>query len=189
MTTTEVLRLLLVGSLSSSEADSDGGVIGLAISLPLCLLSGSVEQKQQVLRGVIFIAVSTVVYSGIARESSVVGTAGVVTIVGVYGPLIMHFRKASPFGLVSMYRKNRHRHCAYRHVASIGGRSLDPAAIIEFLTEAEDGSDNSMVVDEGEQDFTNPTDRRKFGLEDDEASLKLNDSNDEIDAKALQVGD
>ncbi|GJX93588.1 polyubiquitin 4-like protein [Tanacetum coccineum] len=33
----EVMRLLLVGSLSSSEADSDGGVIGLVISLPLCL--------------------------------------------------------------------------------------------------------------------------------------------------------
>ncbi|GKC35444.1 reverse transcriptase domain-containing protein [Tanacetum coccineum] len=47
--------------------------------------------------------------------------AGVVTIVGVYGPLRMHFRKASPFGLVSMYRKNRDRHCAYRPVASIGG--------------------------------------------------------------------
>ncbi|GJQ91125.1 hypothetical protein Tco_0002264 [Tanacetum coccineum] len=37
----EVLRLLLVacsGSLSSSKADSDGGVIGLAISLPLYLV-------------------------------------------------------------------------------------------------------------------------------------------------------
>ncbi|GJY89662.1 hypothetical protein Tco_0504858 [Tanacetum coccineum] len=34
----EVLRLLLVGSLSSLEADSDGGVIGLAISL-LCIYS------------------------------------------------------------------------------------------------------------------------------------------------------
>ncbi|GJY13311.1 hypothetical protein Tco_0382620 [Tanacetum coccineum] len=53
-------------------------------------------------------------------------------------------------------------------------------------SEAEDGSDNSMVVDEGEQDFTNPTDRRKFGLEDDQASLKLKDSNDETDAEALQ---
>ncbi|GJZ72741.1 hypothetical protein Tco_0636887 [Tanacetum coccineum] len=57
-------------------------------------------------------------------------SAGVVTIVGVYGPLRMHFRKASPFGLVSMYRKNRDRHCAYRPVASIGGRSLEPAAIM-----------------------------------------------------------
>ncbi|GKA23233.1 hypothetical protein Tco_0709195 [Tanacetum coccineum] len=42
----------------------------------------------------------------------------------------MHFCKASPFGLVSMYRKNRDRHCAYRPVASIGGRSLEPAAIM-----------------------------------------------------------
>nr|GEY51815.1 hypothetical protein [Tanacetum cinerariifolium] len=33
----EVLRLLLVGSLSSSEADSNGSVISLAISLPLYL--------------------------------------------------------------------------------------------------------------------------------------------------------
>nr|GFB98117.1 ribosome biogenesis protein BMS1/TSR1, AARP2CN [Tanacetum cinerariifolium] len=46
-------------------------------------------------------------------------------------------------------------------------------------SEAEDGLDNSMVVDEGEQDFTNPTDRRKFGLEDDQALLKLKVSNDE----------
>ncbi|GJR00400.1 hypothetical protein Tco_0523384 [Tanacetum coccineum] len=41
----------------------------------------------------------------------------------------MHFRTVSPFGLVSMYRKNRVRHYAYRSVASIGGRSLEPAAI------------------------------------------------------------
>ncbi|GJT05171.1 putative reverse transcriptase domain-containing protein [Tanacetum coccineum] len=34
----EVMRLLLVGSLSSTEADSDGGVIGLDISLPLYLV-------------------------------------------------------------------------------------------------------------------------------------------------------
>ncbi|GKE21397.1 hypothetical protein Tco_1432909, partial [Tanacetum coccineum] len=53
-------------------------------------------------------------------------------------------------------------------------------------SEAEDGSDNSMVVDEGEQDFTNPTNRRKFSLGDDQASLKLKDSNDETDAEALQ---
>ncbi|GJW34922.1 hypothetical protein Tco_0057842 [Tanacetum coccineum] len=56
-------------------------------------------------------------------------------------------------------------------------------------SEAKDGSDNSMVVDEGEQDFTNPIDRRKFNLEDDQASLKLKDSNEETDAEALQVGD
>ncbi|GKE19394.1 hypothetical protein Tco_1426971, partial [Tanacetum coccineum] len=79
---------------------------------------------------VIFITVSTDVCLGTARESFVAGTAGVVTIVGVYGPLRMHFRKASPFGLVSMYRKNRDHHYAYRPVANIGGRSLDPAAIM-----------------------------------------------------------
>ncbi|GKE80897.1 hypothetical protein Tco_1550897, partial [Tanacetum coccineum] len=43
-----------------------------------------------------------------ARESSIAGIAG----------------------LVSMYRKNRDRHCAYRPVANIGGRSLEPAAIM-----------------------------------------------------------
>nr|GEZ81910.1 hypothetical protein [Tanacetum cinerariifolium] len=42
----------------------------------------------------------------------------------------MHFLKASPFGLVSMYRKNRDRHYGYRPVASIGGRSFEPAAIM-----------------------------------------------------------
>ncbi|GJR94040.1 hypothetical protein Tco_0266214 [Tanacetum coccineum] len=64
---------------------------------------------------------SIVFVQGTAGESSVTGTTGVATIVGVYGPLRMHFRKASPFGLVSMYHKNRDRHCAYRPVASIGG--------------------------------------------------------------------
>nr|GEX89848.1 putative ribonuclease H-like domain-containing protein [Tanacetum cinerariifolium] len=42
----------------------------------------------------------------------------------------MHFLKASPFGLVSMYRKNRDRHYGYRPIASIGGRSLEPSAIM-----------------------------------------------------------
>nr|GEX33856.1 hypothetical protein [Tanacetum cinerariifolium] len=42
----------------------------------------------------------------------------------------MHFLKASPFGLVSMYRKNRDHHCGYHPVAGIGGRSLEPAAMI-----------------------------------------------------------
>nr|GFA78535.1 pre-rRNA-processing protein TSR1 homolog [Tanacetum cinerariifolium] len=51
---------------------------------------------------------------------------------------------------------------------------------------AEDDLDNGMVVDEGEQDFTNLADCRKFGFEDDQASLKLKDSNDETDAEALQ---
>nr|GFC46206.1 ribosome biogenesis protein BMS1/TSR1, AARP2CN [Tanacetum cinerariifolium] len=55
-------------------------------------------------------------------------------------------------------------------------------------SKSEDGLDNSMVVDEGEQYFTNPTDRRKFGLDDDQALLKLKDSNDKTDAEALQVG-
>ncbi|GJZ33337.1 hypothetical protein Tco_0578773, partial [Tanacetum coccineum] len=79
---------------------------------------------------VIFITVSTDVCLGTARESSIAGTTGLVKIVRVYGPLRMHFRKASPYGLVSIYRKNRDRHCAYHHVASIGGRSLEPAAIM-----------------------------------------------------------
>nr|GEU89710.1 retrovirus-related Pol polyprotein from transposon TNT 1-94 [Tanacetum cinerariifolium] len=46
----EVLRLLLVGSLSSSEADSDGGMIGLAISLPLCMLSIAIHISRAVLQ-------------------------------------------------------------------------------------------------------------------------------------------
>nr|GEW29643.1 putative ribonuclease H-like domain-containing protein [Tanacetum cinerariifolium] len=53
----EVLRLLLVGSLSSLESDSDGGVTGD-----------------------IFMGVSTVLCSGTAGESSVVGTAGTMTV-------------------------------------------------------------------------------------------------------------
>nr|GEW05919.1 protein ALWAYS EARLY 2-like isoform X1 [Tanacetum cinerariifolium] len=34
-------------------------------------------------------------------------------------------------------------------------------------SDAEDGSHDDMVVDKGEQDFTNPTNQGKFGLEDD----------------------
>nr|GEY27577.1 hypothetical protein [Tanacetum cinerariifolium] len=45
----------------------------------------------------------------------------------------MHFLKASPFGLVSMYRKNRDRHCGYHPIASIGRRSLEPAAMIPVV--------------------------------------------------------
>ncbi|GKC74842.1 hypothetical protein Tco_1120725 [Tanacetum coccineum] len=38
MIVTSLKTEFLTGSLSSSEADSDEGVIGLAISLPLCLV-------------------------------------------------------------------------------------------------------------------------------------------------------
>ncbi|GKG47710.1 hypothetical protein Tco_0507195, partial [Tanacetum coccineum] len=57
--------------------------------------------------GDIFRTVSTVVCSGTAGEFSVAGIAGTTTVVGVQGPSRMHFHKAPPFGLVSMYRKNR----------------------------------------------------------------------------------
>ncbi|GJW49232.1 hypothetical protein Tco_0090583 [Tanacetum coccineum] len=74
--------------------------------------------------------VSTAIRSETSGEFYVVGTVGIVTIVGWYGPSKMHFLKASPFSLVSMYLNKRDRHCAYRPVASIGGRSLEPTAII-----------------------------------------------------------
>ncbi|GKA82767.1 hypothetical protein Tco_0789515 [Tanacetum coccineum] len=54
--------------------------------------------------------VSTVVRSKTAGESAVAGTAGIVTVVGWYGPSKMHFLKASLFGLVSMYLKKRDCH-------------------------------------------------------------------------------
>nr|GEU86851.1 hypothetical protein [Tanacetum cinerariifolium] len=47
----------------------------------------------------------------------------------------MHFLKASPFGLVSMYRKNRDRHCGYHPIASISERSLEPAAMMRITRE------------------------------------------------------
>ncbi|GJR61867.1 reverse transcriptase domain-containing protein [Tanacetum coccineum] len=71
----EVLRLLLV------EADSDGGVIGLDISLPLNLVDA---------------------LDLVEDDCFDVGIAGIVTVVSWYGPSKMHFLKASPFGLVSM---------------------------------------------------------------------------------------
>nr|GFA80785.1 hypothetical protein [Tanacetum cinerariifolium] len=63
----EVLRLLLVGSLSSSKADSDGGDVVKIVSTAVC--------------------------SGTAREFFVAVTAGIVTVVGWYGPSKMHFLK------------------------------------------------------------------------------------------------
>ncbi|GJY17275.1 hypothetical protein Tco_0388766 [Tanacetum coccineum] len=50
----------------------------------------------------------------------------------------MHFRKASPFGLVSMYCKNRDRHCAYRPVASIGIPCVHSVAAYLFLNKVPD---------------------------------------------------
>nr|GEU91997.1 hypothetical protein [Tanacetum cinerariifolium] len=70
---------VVVGSLSSSEADSDGGDIVKIVS--------------------------TAVHSGTAGEFSDAGTTKIVTVVGWYRPSKKHFFKASPFGLVSMYFK------------------------------------------------------------------------------------
>ncbi|GKC32336.1 hypothetical protein Tco_1039630 [Tanacetum coccineum] len=87
----------------------------------------------------------------------------------------MHFRKASPFGLVSMYRKNRDRHCAYRPVASIGGRSLEPAAImilsrfvvIEVVAKTINGEVQLQALVDGKKIIiTESTVRRDLQLED-----------------------
>lgn len=51
----------------------------------------------------------------------------------------------------------------------------------------DDGSDNGMVVDEGEHDFTGQGDGRNFDLEDDQASLKLRDSDDETEADSMMM--
>ncbi|GKF02157.1 hypothetical protein Tco_0029080 [Tanacetum coccineum] len=91
------------GSPSSSEPNSDGGVIGLAISLPLYLVDAlDLVEDACFNGGDIFKIVSTVVHSRTFGESSVAGTAGIVTVVSLYGPSTMHFLKALPFGLVSM---------------------------------------------------------------------------------------
>ncbi|GJX40485.1 copia protein [Tanacetum coccineum] len=90
-----VFEEVSTGSLSSSEADSYGGVIWLAISLP-CILVGckryGCNEAFDVLHGV----------------------------------------SLTPFGIVSESQRfmNRDRHCAYRPIESIGGRSLEPAAIM-----------------------------------------------------------
>ncbi|GJU19193.1 hypothetical protein Tco_1152535 [Tanacetum coccineum] len=83
----EVLRLLLVGSLSSSEADSDGGVIGLAIYLPcvfLLLLEicgvKLLSCEYDLVSMLLLLSTSAI---GSTRESSVAGTTGVVTIIRV----------------------------------------------------------------------------------------------------------
>ncbi|GKB23151.1 retrovirus-related pol polyprotein from transposon TNT 1-94 [Tanacetum coccineum] len=75
------MRLLLV------EADSDGGVIGLAISLPLNLVDALYLVEDGCFdvgaHGDIFKIVSTAVRSGTAGELSIASTTGIVTVVGV----------------------------------------------------------------------------------------------------------
>ncbi|GJW12735.1 hypothetical protein Tco_1578562 [Tanacetum coccineum] len=73
---------------------------GLAISLPCYLVVQCDLVGSEAFDVVQYIC--EVLMFGTAGESSVAGTVGVVTIVGVYRPLRIHFRKASPFGLVSI---------------------------------------------------------------------------------------
>ncbi|XP_024973103.1 pre-rRNA-processing protein TSR1 homolog [Cynara cardunculus var. scolymus] len=54
-------------------------------------------------------------------------------------------------------------------------------------TDSDDGSDNGMVVDEGEYDFAGQNDGGKFDLEDDQASLKLRDSDEETEADSVMM--
>ncbi|KAI3725539.1 hypothetical protein L1987_65329 [Smallanthus sonchifolius] len=54
-------------------------------------------------------------------------------------------------------------------------------------SDSDDGSDNGMVVDEGENDFPGQGDGGKFDLEDDQASLKLRDSDDESEADSMMM--
>nr|GEZ57095.1 hypothetical protein [Tanacetum cinerariifolium] len=61
-----------------------------------------------------YLSVLTVVRSGTTGESSIANTTGIVTIVSLYGPSKMHFLKALPFGLVSMYLK---KHIEEAHAA------------------------------------------------------------------------
>nr|GFA34499.1 hypothetical protein [Tanacetum cinerariifolium] len=121
-------------SLSSLEADSDGGVIGLAISLPLNLVDALdlVEDDwfDVGAYGDIVKSVSIAVCSGTAGVSSIAGAAGSMIVMSLYGPSRMHFLKTSSFGLVSMYLRKRDCYLVYLPVTSIGGRSLELAAMI-----------------------------------------------------------
>ncbi|KAI3745719.1 hypothetical protein L6452_08125 [Arctium lappa] len=54
-------------------------------------------------------------------------------------------------------------------------------------TDSDDGSDNGMVVDEGEYDVAGQDDVGKFDLEDDQASLRLRDSDDETEADSVMM--
>ncbi|GKA73639.1 hypothetical protein Tco_0779941 [Tanacetum coccineum] len=72
-----------MSSSSSSKADSDGGVIGLAISLPLNLVDTLDLVEDDCFDGDIFKSVSTIVRSGTYGESSVAGTTRIMTVEGV----------------------------------------------------------------------------------------------------------
>ncbi|GJX63473.1 hypothetical protein Tco_0296373 [Tanacetum coccineum] len=56
-------------------------------------------------RRVVKIGFSTTVHSISAGDFAAVGQLVIVIVVGWYGPSKMHFLKASPFGLVSIYRR------------------------------------------------------------------------------------
>ncbi|KAF5803959.1 putative ribosome biogenesis protein Bms1/Tsr1 [Helianthus annuus] len=54
-------------------------------------------------------------------------------------------------------------------------------------SDSEDGPDNGMVVDEGEYDYPGQGDGGKSDFEDDQASLKLRDSDDETEADSMMM--
>ncbi|KAI7724522.1 hypothetical protein M8C21_023976 [Ambrosia artemisiifolia] len=54
-------------------------------------------------------------------------------------------------------------------------------------SDSDDGSDNGMVVDEGEYDYPGQGDGGKSDFEDDHASLKLRDSDDETEADDMMM--
>ncbi|KAI3724622.1 hypothetical protein L2E82_36405 [Cichorium intybus] len=54
-------------------------------------------------------------------------------------------------------------------------------------TDSDNDSENGMVVDEGEYDIHNQGQNRKFDLDDDQASLKLRDSDEETEADSMMM--
>ncbi|GJS86495.1 hypothetical protein Tco_0769131 [Tanacetum coccineum] len=112
-------------SLSSSDANKNGGVLGLATSLPLVLLSlGYCCAAATSMRGFAFLAIFSARISltsfCFSINISVVGFARTRTLVITYGPLKIHFFNSFMLGFVSTYLMKRDGHCSYLLVASIG---------------------------------------------------------------------
>ncbi|GJT17952.1 putative ribonuclease H-like domain-containing protein [Tanacetum coccineum] len=133
------------GSLSGLEVDSDIGVIGLAISLPLNLVDAfdlvEIVVLMPVLYGDIVKSISTAVHSGIAGVSSVAGTTRIVTVslvdldLGFYKAffIVKQKKEKDESDLEERRKRSAHKKCKHHHLSS------EP-----------DDSDSLGDVDEGE---------------------------------------
>ncbi|GJT38365.1 hypothetical protein Tco_0938230 [Tanacetum coccineum] len=95
--------------------------------------------------------VSTAVHFGTAGEFSVACTAGIVTVVGWYGPSKMHFLKASPFDLWILSRWFHSRGECFLADDALSSLSLlmhsEDVAAVHDVTPRQGGNTRRNIMD------------------------------------------